>query len=264
MPAPEQPPVRDAPYLFWARSAAVHARRCGRSREEVVDRVVRCFRDLCRAVEPTVVLELGAHQATFSRWAARTFPDARCLAVEANPHVHERHREKVAAAGVDYRHAAVADHTGTVTLNIPTEVHGKARSRTNRMASLAVHRASGGHESVEVPAVRVDELVDLGPQDRLVAWIDVEGASAQVLAGGREVLARASAVYLEVESRPTWEGQWLDVDVARYFAELGKIPVVRDAERRHQYNVVFLDPVLAAGVEVARRIGRVLTPPGKG
>jgi hypothetical protein len=84
-----------------------------------------------------------------------------------------------------------------------------------------------------------------------------------VLAGGREVLARADAVYIEVEKDARWHGQWLDVDVARYFGELGKVPAIRDIQRPHQYNVVFLDAELAARDDISTRAASVLRPPRK-
>lgn len=252
----------DDRYALWAVTTATHARRSGRPRRQVSRRVVRCFRDLCETVRPTLSLEIGAHEATQSRWARSTFPDARVVALEANPYVHEQYQAEVRAAGVEYEHLAATDSTGTVTLKIPTEVHGRSRARTNKMGSLRTHHASGGHEEVTVRASRIDDLVATDAADRVVAWIDVEGAAGQVLEGARATLAHAEAVFIEVESEPTWEGQWLDRDVARYFAGLGKVPALRDIEKPGQYNVVFLDHRLAARPEVGRRVGRTLSPAG--
>lgn len=96
---------------------------------------------------------------------------------------------------------------------------------------------------------------------RRVAWIDAEGASQPVLEGAREVLAGASAVHIEVETEEVWPGQWLELDVADYFLSLGMVPVMRDAQRPHQYNVVFLEPTLAMRPEVAQLAAAVLRPP---
>ena len=265
MPDPDLPSqaseLADDRFRFWTAATATTARRSGRSRKDVATRVAGAFRAVCVTVQPTLVLELGAHEGTFSRWAKRTFPDARCLALEANPYVHEKHRHRLAQDGVEYEHLAASDTTGPVTLNIPTKIHKRERTRTSRMASLTTHLASSGHEEVEVRGVRVDELVQPGPDDRVVAWIDVEGASGPVLRGAREVLARTDVVYIEVESTATWDGQWLDLDVVRFLERLGKIPVLRDIQRPHQYNLLLLDHRLAAQTEVARRVARALAPP---
>jgi FkbM family methyltransferase len=253
----------DHRYRFWSQFTEAQAHNTLRSHHVIRHRVERFLRFVCNQRQPTLVLELGAHEAAFSAWAKRRFPDARCVALEANPYVYEEYRERLADAGVDYRHLAAAAETGTVTIHIPTGVDGRELGRTSRMASLATHTQSDGDEAVEVPAVRVDDLVSLEPDDRLVVWIDVEGASEQVLAGGREVLARADAVYIEVEKDARWHGQWLDVDVARYFGELGKVPAIRDIQRPHQYNVVFLDAELAARDDISTRAASVLRPPRK-
>lgn len=252
---------RAASYRFWAECTATQARDSGRPRQAVDRRVLSFFRAMCRTVEPTVCLELGAHEARFSRWSKRHFPDARCVALEANPYVYEKFRDRLAATGVEYHHLAATATNGTVTLHVPTVTFGKPRTRANRMASLGVHEQASGVEQVEVASVRVDDFLQLDDDDRLVAWIDVEGASEQVLTGGREVLARASAVYIEVESTEQWPDQWLDVDVADFLHAIGKLPAARDVQRDQQYNVVFLDADLAARPEIAQRAARVLVPP---
>lgn len=251
-------------YRFWAEYTAAQARNT-RQPTRVLDlRVRRMFHDLCRMLEPTVVLELGAHEGRFSRWAKRTFPDARCLALEANPYVHREHSEDMDEIGVEYRHLAAAAANATVTINIPTQIGNQVKGRANRMASLGVHHRAVGHESVDVEAVRVDDIVDLTEDDRVVAWIDVEGASDAVLSGSEELMARADAVYIEVEDKEVWEGQWLDVDVAAFFRTLDKFPAMRDIQRLHSYNVVFISPDLAGRDGVAERAARVLRPPRGG
>jgi FkbM family methyltransferase len=256
--APHRP---DSRYLFWAQSTAAQAHLCGRRRGRINRRVEAFFRDMCLLVDPTLSLELGAHEAEFSSWVKASFPGARCVAFEANPYVVEEHAERLAAEGVEYHPLAVAATNGTVTITIPRQIGEREVRRASRMASLAVHRESGDNETVDVEAVRVDDFVRVAPDDRLVAWIDVEGASGEVLLGSTHVLARASAIYIEVERVGMWHDQWLDVDVARHLDTLGKIPVVRDIQRDRQYNVVFLDHELAARAEVAERAARVLTPP---
>ena len=186
------------------------------------------------------------------------------MAVEANPYVHEKYRERLAEKGVEYHHLAAASTNGPVTITIPTQVGSRSLGKANRMASLATHQDERGHESVEVEAKRMDDFVESDADDRLVAWIDVEGASDQVLGGSRDLLARADAVYIEVEPAAKWHGQWLDVDVARFFHDLGKVPVVRDIQRLSYYNVVYLDAALAAREDVSTRAARVMVWPKAG
>lgn len=252
----------DAGYRHFANVLAHRARNA--DRDQVSERVERAFLNLCLEVGPTVSLEIGAHQAYFSRRLKTKSPQTRCLAVEANPYVYEKHAPRLTDAGVEYLHLAVSAVDGTVDLSIPREFHNTDRdrrfskTRTNRMASLGTHRYAEKSETVSVPSRRLDGLVDVEESDVVVAWIDVEGASGSVLSSGEAVLKRTSLVYIEVESEPLWEDQWLDVDVARFLAGCGLVPVLRDVQRPHQYNVVYAAADLAVQPRMAKLANRVL------
>jgi len=247
--------VDDAGYLYFRNLFGEYAD--GFRREALGRRVQRLFRGLCLRIDPTIGLEIGAHEASFSSWLKEASPTTRCLAFEANPYVAEKHRERVTAAGVEYRHLAIGPTNGPAHLVIPTSVRNKERRLTNRMASLSLHTESDSAETVEVESVRLDDFLTLGPDDRLVAWVDVEGATEIVLGSGPEVLRRTSLVYIEVELEAKWHDQWLDVDVARHLAGLGFVPIARDAQRPHQYNVIFASADLATDPEVARLVAEV-------
>jgi FkbM family methyltransferase len=249
-----------AGYRFWTALTAAQANNLGRPTEVVGRRVRRFFHEVCRLVQPDLVLELGAHEAKFSRWAKREFPDAQCLALEANPYVYRRFVERLGKRGVDYRNLAATSASGPVEMIIPTRIWDSTKGLGNKMGSLVTHRGDVGHETVQVDGVRVDELVDVSTSGPLVSWVDVEGASEAVLEGSRDVMAAAAAVYIEVESDEVWPGQWLDLDVARYFLSLGMVPAMRDVQRPQQYNVVFLSPALAARPEVAELAAGVMRP----
>jgi FkbM family methyltransferase len=262
MNAPSRQATENAQYTFWSAYTALQAEHCRFNQKQVGRRVIQYFREVCRAVDPTLGLELGAHEGRFSAWLKATFPAARCLALEANPYVFDVHRERLTGLGVEYRNLAAGPSTGTLDLIIPTELGRKRKpGRRGPMASLNVHTRTKSQEVVSVDAVRVDDLVHPEDSHRIVAWIDVEGAAGQVLQGSREVLSRASAVYIEVENSTTWEGQWLDTDVAAFFADLDMVPVIRDLQRPHQYNVVFVEQRLAANPAVINGAAQVLMPP---
>ena len=249
-------------YLTWSRQWAERAHDSSLRPRKIEKRLIRMFRRLCRRIEPTIVLEIGAHEATFSQWAAATFPTAKVLAFEANPYVHAKYAEALAATSVDYRNLAVGPINGEVQLNVPTEVWGRERELTNRMASLGVHTESTDDIQVTVPSVRLDDHLSLSADDRVVAWIDVEGANEIVLTGSGGVLDQTDAVFIEVESEPIWEGQWLDGDVATYLADHGLVPVARDIFKPHlhQYNVVFARDEHARDPRTGRQAAELLEP----
>lgn len=254
--------MEKAEYLAWSRTWEASARQSALTLRQVERRLINFYRRLCLWIEPTVVLEIGAHEATFSRWAAESLGSASVQAFEANPHVYAKYADELSGTGVDYRHLAVGPVNGEVQLNVPRAVRGIERPLTNRMASLGVHTEAGDTLQVSVPAVRLDDHLNLGPADVVVAWIDVEGANAPVLSSAGSVLERVAGIFIEVESETTWEGQWLDTDVAHFLRSHGFLPVARDVirGRPHQYNVVFLPAQQALQMQTAKRAARILHP----
>ena len=258
--AADTPPSDPTTYLVWSRTWEAAARQASRRAAEVERRLVRFYRRLCTRLDPTVVLEIGAHEARFSRWAAEAFPAARVLAFEANPHVHAKYADRLAGTRVDYRHLAVGSVNGEIELNLPVEVGGTGRRLTSPLASLRVHTRADKVRQVTVPSVRLEDHVDFAEDDRVVAWIDVEGANEVVLTGAGAVLDRVDALFVEVENTTTWEEQWLDTDVASYLRPRGFVPVARDilGGRPHQYNVVFVRDEVALDGTTTRQAARVL------
>lgn len=257
-PPPSAP--RDAAYRFLSHTTQVRWNASGLPTRALRRRAENTFHRLCASVAPTISVEIGAHEASFSRRIKQELPDTRCVAFEANPYAHARFVEEVSAAGVDYRHAAVTESAGDVTLTIPLQIRDEDRRRDGTSASLGVHRDIGGSEQVTVRGVRADDVVRLGPDDVAVAWIDVEGANGAVLGSAGRLLERTDLVYIEVESDEIWPGQWLDVDVARYFDGIGMVPIFRDIQdpqRHFQHNVAYATPEVAARRRTARMVDRM-------
>jgi FkbM family methyltransferase len=223
-------------------------------------RVRTAFRSLARLTDPTLTLEIGAFEAGFSRWVRRELPGARAVAFEANPLVWAHHRDDVTALGVEYLNLAIGPENGPVTLNVPRDFDGRARDPVNRMASLGSNLRSEEQVAVEVPGVRLDDAVAIGDDDRLVAWIDVEGALGAVPPARAGTLRRAAAVYVEVEAEPMWDGQWLDRDVLDWFEGIDLVPLLRDRQRREQYNVLLVPRSAASRPEVTSVVRRALRP----
>lgn len=185
-----------------------------------------------RAFSPGAVLEVGAHEARFSRAVKRTMPRLPVIAFEANPDVHATHRERLSREGVDYRNLAVSAQPGQVTFRVPVMRGAEART----MGSL---RDFGGHEDYVEHQVEAVTLDSLGAE-RAFLWIDVEGATGEVLAGAERTLATATGALIEVEEQPRWPGQMVAAEVIEHFAARGYRAFLRDVQRSWQYNVLLL------------------------
>jgi FkbM family methyltransferase len=250
----------DAEYSFQANFHTALMKATGLSTEVVFKRVAQIYQRMCKRVKPTLALEIGAFEASWSTWMKQNVEDCRVIAFEANPHVHERFRDQVTATGVEYRHQAVGSESGTIQLKLPVDFRGSERPLDSQMASLHANRFTDRHQAVDVECVRLDDVIGHPERERIVAWIDVEGACEEVLTGSREVLSGALMVYIEVESRALWEDQWLDTDVARFFRDLGFTLVMRDQLRPTQFNLVFVRNDVARRPWVANRAARVYRP----
>jgi hypothetical protein len=108
-----------------------------------------------------------------------------------------------------------------------------------KRSSLGILRNEATYDTVKVSATSLDSFFS-PPVSRCSLWIDVEGASSQVLRGARNVLSVAQSLLIEVEDRPIWQDQWLRSDVIKFLAMYGLTPSVRDFEWARQYNILFL------------------------
>jgi hypothetical protein len=118
-----------------------------------------------------------------------------------------------------------------------------------------------GFLEVVLDGVTLDEFFADQTFTNAAMWIDVEGACGIVLPGARDLLARSALVMIEVEEQPFWGAeQWLRGRVASYLFELGFVPVARDFEFAHQYNIVFVHTdVLNAANRVFNELGRFMS-----
>lgn len=210
--------------------------------------LVDLFFDLCDDVD--VFVEAGAKEASASVRAIGLGIDT-VVAFEANPYTHRRFDQTLAQAGVDYRHAALADHTGEATFLVRKDEDGSPMA--DGQGSLLVRPDhEPGYEEVAVSTVTLDaEVVD----GRVAMWVDVEGAVAEVLGGAASVLGRTDVLIVEVEAVERWvEQRWLAGDVVRQLARAGLRAVGRDMQSRWQFNILFVRDDLLARPAVADRI----------
>lgn len=205
--------------------------------------LLKSYVGIVKALAPDVVLEIGAHEARFSRSVKRLLKNTPVVAFEANPDVWNTHQERLGAEGVDYRNQAIASAPGSLNFKVPV-VRG-AEARTT--GSLLTLSSASEFKEHTVEAVRLD---DLGFGSSCL-WIDVEGATREVLTGGETLLQACQAIMVEVEADERWPGQMVAADVLAYLAERGFVALLRDVQRTWQYNVVLVKQELLFDHRVA-------------
>ena len=208
-------------------------------RQASIDQLVDRFFDEIEQRPIDVFVEAGAKEGSASVRARTGVGVAHVVAFEANPHTHRRFHHALTSAGVDHRNVALVDAPGPQTFHVRLSDGG--RPTADGQSSLLVRP---DHEPGYEPTMVRGGLLDQEVRDlsgRVAMWIDVEGATAQVMRGAPETLARTDVVLVEVEDRRMWEGQeWLHLDVIRHLVGHGLRPVARDLQWRYQFNVLFV------------------------
>jgi FkbM family methyltransferase len=201
-------------------------------RKKTTKRLQRRFFSLLAERRPDTFVEVGAFNAAASLRVRELLPEARIVALEANPRNYEKYRQDVEGYGIEYLNMAAASHCGSVSFHMLSEGDG-----ANPRSSL-LKRSDDKHlsEPIEVPCARLDSLID-GAR-RAALWIDVEGAARDVLAGAEATLRCADLILIEVEEHRHWKDQWLKADVVNHLAGFGFSVIGRDIEGPDQHNVL--------------------------
>ncbi len=79
-----------------------------------------------------------------------------------------------------------------------------------------------------MPCSTLDEFFEGHEYTRCCMWVDVEGSPEIVLGGGAKTLQKPEAIFIEVEDRSVWEGQWIRAHVAAHLFEAVFVPIARD------------------------------------
>jgi FkbM family methyltransferase len=211
------------------------------------------YKKLCVKLQANVILEIGAYEASFSKDMGAILPDARIIAFEANPFVFDKFKTRVPSS-VTYLNQAVGADTSPRTLWIPRTIPARegqtSLPNVNSTSSLRSRAADGvTYEQVECECTTVDTILGATKQQKTTAlWIDAEGAVGDILLGARVSLSRdVVALFIEVENKSAWAGQWLAEDVQNHLEAKGFTSFARDCETKWQYNEIFVRDSLING-----------------
>ncbi len=196
------------------------------------------FFGIVRALECDVLIECGARAAETS---IRFLEEGgrRAIALEANPYPFIERTAKATEHGVDARNLGVGRAAGVLDLRIPWS----STSLTSGFASLMPRIGGEDYASIPVEITTLDAIgATVSASARIAVWVDVEGSTFEVLAGGEGLLERdgCQVLFVEVEEQPFWEGQRLAADVDEHLCLAGYVPNMRDAEYEHQHNVKYV------------------------
>jgi FkbM family methyltransferase len=173
-------------------------------------------------IAPGVIVDLGSNVGISVLYFASRFPQARIVAVEAEPGAYERlrantgHLHRVTAV-----HAAIADHDGQAVIFSGDESWGASTIRAPEHSAEHV-----------VPAMTLDRLAEVHRLDRIdLLKMDVEGAEVPILRSA-QALRRAGTVIFEFHREHSDEDLWSLVErvpelrLARVYGDTDTHPLV--------------------------------------
>ena len=215
-------------------------------KNDLVKELRDLFFSLQEDLNPTVSIEVGAFKAEFSHRMRNEHPEISAWAFEANPHNVAKHCMDAINNGIKYMNYAVANRVGTIEFLLQDQlVTGETFIKEMGNNSILQRQDNVTlYEKVKVDCTALDHFfIDnrlVQPQDKVCLWVDVEGASREVLTAAKKLLQQTQTVFIEVEDVPYWQDQWLATDVDKFLKEQNFVKVARDYEYPLQNNVIYV------------------------
>lgn len=186
------------------------------------------------AFNPTLSIEIGAHAAEYSRFMSNQ--GIKSVAFEASPAVYNKFKDSIDQ--FDYVNLAISDYNGTTFFNIDSAFAPEEVGHNSIKDFNLDWRVNG--DPVEVSCSTLDSYFNDLQQERIVMWIDAEGANKEVLIGAKELLKNVYSIYIEVEHIHFWKDQWIRQDVIDFLDTHGFTLVREFAAYIDQTNCVFV------------------------
>lgn len=211
------------------------------------------FKLLLKFLRPDLVCDVGSMDGSEALWFSRLLPEARIALFEANPVNFQAiaGRNEIARQRIMLVNKAAWRENGSLAFLI--EKTGGVTGEEEHLRGISSTRPrrnpdeSKGHVPVSVEAVRLDTHIAsiMPPPARVALWIDVEGASYEVLEGARGLGERLAFLHLEVETREFWQGQKLKPEVLALARAMDLVPLAQ-GRTEEQHDVVLIQRKLLA------------------
>lgn len=143
--------------------------------------------------EPGAILDIGAHEGTWTYGARRVFDDSHFLLIEANPSHEPILRDYTASdPELDFVIGLLGDRRR------PQVDFYWSTSDSSVGNSIYIEQTNNPFKKISLPMVRLDDLLaSREPRDYQLIKLDVQGAELDVLRGGINALTKAEFVLLE-------------------------------------------------------------------
>tara|TARA_R100000231_G_scaffold139611_1_gene121617 strand:+ start:6719 stop:7366 length:648 start_codon:yes stop_codon:yes gene_type:complete len=194
-------------------------------------------------INPTSILDVGAHTGQFYGWAKRVWPSSVIWMIEAN-HLHKRALNNLTQGKNDeYLIAALGDEEREVTFYTRSDKpHTEGNSYYEEVNYWDIQHL------VQKNKMTLQRLDDLFTDDTIfeVIKIDTQGSELDVLRGGENLCKKASVIILEISYIEYNKGAPTAEEVINFMKEFGfeqkmSIGEHYDGDEIIQKDVVFFN-----------------------
>lgn len=189
------------------------------------------FAKMQKGLDPDLAIEIGAHAAEFSNFMAKEY-GIKALAFEVGKDIYNLYKDTMHSL-VSYINCAISDADGTATFFV-------RESSTKPFNGIKEVIGDFAAPYEKVNSYKLDTYVKDYEFSNACLWIDVEGASREVLVGATETLKKTSSIFMETEDRSWWKDQWLTEDVINYLESLGFTKIASERVYGMQQNIIFI------------------------
>lgn len=209
------------------------------------DEIHPILRTLFSRDTTAVFLEIGCHYGHDSMQLRTSFPNARIICFEPDPRNIYTFKRSGVHKHVELIEAAVSDTDGTTTMYLsggrPAQVPKNAEP-VGWTASSSIKKPDqvtkiypwmNFTQTAKVTTTRLDTFCAQNNIDQIgFIWADVQGAEAEVLAGGQGALAKTKYLFTEFGFQRLYEGELGPDDI------LARLPGKWDIMGRWTYDML--------------------------
>jgi FkbM family methyltransferase len=198
------------------------------------------FLRLCSDIKVSHFIECGAFNAEVSRRFLAKNLGSLATAFEINPLVFNNFFYANQDPRLKYLNLGLSDSVGSASLKVPTRTPGA----WSMEASLVDRTIIEPSATINVAVSTIDQSVvlELGQNEIVALWIDVEGNAFKLLQGAHNLLLSGACktIIVEVQDSEFWRNEKLAHEIVGFLADYGYVPIMSDCPTVSLYNIIFI------------------------
>lgn len=187
------------------------------------------------------LIEIGASNAEISQIFTKSDKNI-AWAIEANPYTYNEKTKRHKSKNLHTFNFAIGNQSGETEIYIPFNTEEK-QNLTPGNASLLKPLFERNFLKVKIEIETLDQFIkDERILKSIGLWVDVEGASINVIVGGKKELNKEliEVIFIEVEHRNFWEMGTSFNNLDSTLKELDFCVLAKDYEYLNQNNVIYI------------------------